>query len=302
MTMDDKDFRCGFVTVIGRSNVGKSTLMNRIIGMKIAITSPRVQTTRKRIKTVYTDERGQIIFVDTPGVHKAKNKLGQYMDRAALGSLEDVDICLWVIEPSVKISDKDREIAEALKASGKKILTVINKSDTVKKNELLPVIELYSKLIDSEAIIPVSALKGQGVEELKEEIIKYLPKGPALYDEETVTEETVRNLAGEIIREKALKNLKEEVPHGIAVEIDRMKEKKDITQIDAVIICEKESHKGIIIGKGGAMLKKIGSDARYDIEKMLEAHVNLKLFVKVRSNWRDNENLMKSYGYDPGDL
>ncbi len=302
MIGDDKDFRCGFVTVIGRSNVGKSTLMNRIIGMKIAITSPRVQTTRKRIKTVYTDERGQIIFVDTPGIHKAKNKLGQYMDKAALGSLEDVDICLWVVEPSVKIGDKDREIAEALKDSGKKTLIVINKSDTVKKSELLPVIELYSKLIDSEAIIPVSALKGQGIEELKEEIIKNLPKGPALYDEETVTEETVRNLAAEIIREKALKNLKEEVPHGIAVEIDRMKEKRDITEIDAVIICEKDSHKGIIIGKGGSMLKKIGSDARYDIEKMLEAHVNLKIFVKVRSNWRDNENLMKSYGYDPGDL
>ncbi len=300
--MDDKDYKCGFVTIIGRSNVGKSTLMNRIIGMKIAITSPRVQTTRKRIKTVYTDDRGQMIFVDTPGIHTAKNKLGRYMDKAALGSLENVDLCIWVVEPSEKISEKDREIAEAVKNSGKKTIIVINKSDTVKKQELLPVIDAFSAMTDALAIIPVSAIKGEGIEDLKDEIIKNLPSGPALYDEETVTEETVRNLAAEIIREKALKNLKDEVPHGIAVEIDRMKEKTGITEIDAVIICERESHKGIIIGKGGAMLKKIGSQARYDIEKMLEAHVNLKVFVKVRKDWRDNENLMKSFGYNAGDL
>ncbi|MCR5650521.1 MAG: GTPase Era [Lachnospiraceae bacterium] len=300
--MSEQGFRCGFVTLMGRSNVGKSTLMNRIIGMKIAITSPRVQTTRKRIRTVYTNDRGQAIFVDTPGVHTAKTKLGEYMDRAALESLTGVDVCLWVVEPSLKINENDSRIAKALCDFGKKIIIVINKCDTVKKEELLPVTGAFSKMAPFEAIIPVSALTGEGVDELTEEIINSLPEGPALYDEETVTEETVRFLASEMIREKALKNLKEEVPHGIAVEILSMKEEKDITRIDAEIICEKDSHKGIIIGRGGLMLKKIGSQARYDIEKMLDQHVALKLFVKVRSNWRDNEKLMKSYGYDTGDL
>ncbi|MBO4375185.1 MAG: GTPase Era [Lachnospiraceae bacterium] len=300
--MEENGFRCGFATIVGRSNVGKSTLMNRIIGMKIAITSPRVQTTRKRIRTVFTGTGGQIIFVDTPGVHKAKTKLGQYMDRAALESMKDVDVCLWVVEPKSKINDDDREIAQVLADSGKKIIIAINKCDTVKKEELLPVTEAFSKLVPFEAIIPVSAMTGDGVDILTEEIIKNLPEGPALFDEETVTEETVRFLSSEIIREKALKNLKEEVPHGIAVEIVSMKEESDITRIEADIICEKNSHKGIIIGRGGEMLKRIGTQARYDIEKMLETHVALKLFVKVRDNWRDNENLMKSYGYDSGDL
>ncbi|MBR5375918.1 MAG: GTPase Era [Lachnospiraceae bacterium] len=300
--MNEKDFRCGFATIIGRSNVGKSTLMNRIIGMKIAITSPRVQTTRKRIRTVYTCPEGQVVFVDTPGVHRARTKLGEYMDRAAIESLTDVDVCLWVVEPSVKISENDREIAKVLSDSGKKTIIVINKSDTVKKNELLPVTDAFSKLAPFEAIIPVSALTGEGIDDLTQEIIKNLPEGPALYDEETVTEETVRSLSAEIIREKALKNLKDEVPHGIAVDIISMKEERDITRIEAEIICEKESHKGIIIGKGGSMLKTIGSQSRGDIERMLEGHVALKLFVKVRNNWRDNERLMKSYGYDTGDL
>lgn len=300
--MEEKGFRCGFATILGKSNVGKSTLMNRMIGMKIAITSPRVQTTRKRMRTVFTCPKGQVIFVDTPGVHRAKTRLGEYMDKAALESLKDVDVCLWVVEPSVKINENDREIAKVLAGSGKKTIIVINKCDTVKKNELLPVTDAFSKLAPFEAIIPVSALTGEGIDDLTDEIIKNLPEGPALYDEETVTEETVRFLSSEIIREKALKNLKEEVPHGIAVEIVSMKEETDITRIEAEIICERESHKGIIIGKGGSMLKTIGSQARADIEKMLDQHVGLKLFVKVRNNWRDNENLMKSYGYDTGDL
>ncbi|MBQ7464423.1 MAG: GTPase Era [Lachnospiraceae bacterium] len=300
--MENKGFRCGFVSIIGRSNVGKSTLMNRIVGMKIAITSPRVQTTRKRIRTVFTNEDGQVIFVDTPGVHRAKTKLGQYMDRAALESLEGVDVCLWVVEPKVKLTEDDREIADLLSKTAKKTIIVINKCDTVKKEELLPVTDAFSKLAPFEAIIPVSAINGDGVDILTREIIKNLPEGPALYDEDTVTDETVRSLSAEIIREKALKNLKEEVPHGIAVEIVSMKEEESITRIEADIICEKASHKPIIIGKGGGMLKRIGSQARYDIEKMLETHVALKLFVKVRDSWRDNENLMKSYGYDSGDL
>ena len=300
--MENRGFRCGFVSIIGRSNVGKSTLMNRIVGMKIAITSPRVQTTRKRIRTVFTNEDGQVIFVDTPGVHRAKTKLGQYMDRAALESLEGVDVCLWVVEPKVKLTEDDREIADLLSKTAKKTIIVINKCDTVKKEELLPVTDAFSKLAPFEAIIPVSAINGDGVDILTREIIKNLPEGPALYDEDTVTDETVRSLSAEIIREKALKNLKEEVPHGIAVEIVSMKEEESITRIEADIICEKASHKPIIIGKGGGMLKRIGSQARYDIEKMLETHVALKLFVKVRDSWRDNENLMKSYGYDSGDL
>ncbi len=300
--MENKGFRCGFVSIIGRSNVGKSTLMNRIVGMKIAITSPRVQTTRKRIRTVFTNEDGQVIFVDTPGVHRAKTKLGQYMDRAALESLEGVDVCLWVVEPKVKLTEDDKEIADLLSKTAKKTIIVINKCDTVKKEELLPVTDAFSKLAPFEAIIPVSAINGDGVDILTREIIKNLPEGPALYDEDTVTDETVRSLSAEIIREKALKNLKEEVPHGIAVEIVSMKEEESITRIEADIICEKASHKPIIIGKGGGMLKRIGSQARYDIEKMLETHVALKLFVKVRDSWRDNENLMKSYGYDIGDL
>ena len=300
--MENKEFRCGFVTIVGRSNVGKSTLMNQMIGMKIAITSSKPQTTRKRIKTVYTDEDGQIIFVDTPGIHTAKNKLSEYMDKAALGALSDVDLIVWVVEPSTFIGRKDNDIAGLLRASKTKVILAVNKADCVKKEELLPVIKAFSEVLDFEAIIPVSALKGQGLDELKKEIIKNLPPGKPMYDEETVTEETVRALSAEIIREKALRCLKDEVPHGIAVEISRMKEGERLTEIDADIICERDSHKGIIIGKGGSMLKKIGTQARTDIEEMLEAHVNLKLFVKVRKDWRDNDTLVKSYGYDPGDL
>jgi len=300
--MEKDDFRCGFVTIVGRSNVGKSTLMNHMVGMKIAITSAKPQTTRKRIKTVYTDERGQIIFVDTPGIHTAKNRLSDYMDKAAIGALTDVDLVVWVVEPSTYIGPADREIAGLIKESGSKVILAINKIDSVKKEELLPVMDCFSKLIDAVACVPVSALKSMGTDELKKEIIDNLPLSPPLYDDETVTEETVRNLSGEIIREKILRCLKDEVPHGVAVEIEQMKEEERITRIDAVIVCEKDSHKGIIIGKGGTMLKRIGTLARKDIEDLLEAHVSLKLFVKVRKDWRDNESLMKSYGYDPKDL
>lgn len=300
--MGKDDFRCGFVTIVGRSNVGKSTLMNHMVGMKIAITSAKPQTTRKRIKTVYTDERGQIIFVDTPGIHTARNRLSDYMDKAAIGALTDVDLIVWVVEPSTYIGPSDREIAGLIKESGSKVILAINKIDSVKKEELLPVMDGFSKLIDAIACIPVSALKSIGLNELKNEIIDNLPLSPPLYDDETVTEETVRNLSGEIIREKILRCLKDEVPHGVAVEIEQMKEEERLTRIDAVIVCEKDSHKGIIIGKGGGMLKRIGTLARKDIEDLLDAHVNLKLFVKVRKDWRDNESLMKSYGYDPKDL
>ncbi len=300
--MGDSDFRCGFVTIVGRSNVGKSTLMNRMLGMKIAITSSKPQTTRKRIKTVYTCEKGQIIFVDTPGIHTARNRLSEYMDKAATGTMKDVDLIVWVVEPSAYIGPADREIAGLINDSGTKTIIVINKADRVKKEELLPVMDAFQKLTGISQIIPVSALKGQGTKELTEAIINELPLSEPLYDEETVTEETVRALCEEIIREKILRCLKDEVPHGSAVEIERMDEREDITHIDAVIICERDSHKGIIIGKGGSMLKNIGSKARHDMEELLECHVNLKLFVKVRKDWRDNETLVKSYGYDIKEL
>ena len=300
--MENENFRCGFVTIVGRSNVGKSTLMNRMVGMKIAITSSKPQTTRKRIKTVYTGKNGQIIFVDTPGIHTAKNALSEYMDKAAIGALSDVDLIVWVVEASPFVGPADKEIAGLIRQSKGKVILAVNKTDRIKKDEILPVIDAFRKQVDTLAIIPVSALKGTGIEDLRNEIIKNLPVSPPLYDEDTVTEETVRALSEEIIREKILRCLNDEVPHGVAVEIERMKEKEHITEIDAVIVCERDSHKGIIIGKGGAMIKKIGSKARADIEDMLESHVNLKLFVKVRKDWRDNEALVKSYGYDVRDL
>ncbi len=295
-------FRSGFVTIVGRSNVGKSTLMNRLIGMKIAITSAKPQTTRKKIRTVYTDEDGQIIFLDTPGMHIAKNKLSEYMEKAAEGTLVEVDLILWVVEPEARIGAGDRDIAGKLKEAGKPVILVINKADTLKREQILPVIDRYREELPFRAIVPVSALKGEGVSDLLKTIIRELPEGPALYDEETVTDETVRALSAEIIREKALRDLKEEVPHGIAVEIEQMKEGERITEIHAAIICERDSHKGIIIGKGGSMIKRIGSEARRDIEEMLEAHVNLQLRVKVRKDWRDNETMLKSFGYNAKEL
>ncbi len=295
-------YRCGFVTLVGRSNVGKSTLMNKMVGMKIAITSPKPQTTRKRIRTVFTSDEGQIIFLDTPGMHLAKNKLSAYMEKAAEGVLPQVDLILWVVEPSTRIGAGDREIGSKLMAAGKPVILVINKSDAVKRQQLLPVIDAYRNQFTLSEIVPVSARTGEGVEDLIRTVLRGLPEGPPLYDEETVTDETVRNLSGEIIREKALKNLKDEIPHGIAVEIEQMTEGETLTEINAAIICEKESHKGIIIGKGGAMIKRIGSDARADIEEMLQAHVNLQLRVKVRPNWRDNDLMLKSFGYNEKDL
>ena len=300
--MQDKKFRSGYVTIVGRPNVGKSTLMNRLIGMKIAITSAKPQTTRKRIQTVFTNDDGQIVFLDTPGIHKAKNKLGEYMDMAALKTLEEVDCILWLVEPSTFIGAGEREIAEKLAKAGRPVILVINKTDTVKKEQLLPCISAYKDILEFREIVPVSALKGEGQAELLKCIFDALPEGPAFFDEDTVTDETERNIASEIIREKALRNLNEEVPHGIAVDIDSMKDKGNIVDIDATIYCEKESHKGIVIGSKGAMLKKIGTEARKEIEKMLEKHVNLKLWVKVRKEWRDSEQMMKSFGFNPKDM
>lgn len=295
------ELKTGFVALIGRPNVGKSTLMNRLIGQKIAITSNKPQTTRNRIQTVYTEERGQIIFLDTPGIHKAKNKLGEYMVNAAKQTMNDVDVVLWLVEPTTYIGAGEQQIAMNLKNCKKPVILVINKVDTVKKEEVLKFIDAYRNIVNFDEIVPVSALKGQNTDDLVDAIFKYLPYGPMYYDEDTVTDQPMKQIAAELIREKALRCLSDEIPHGIAVTIERMRERLDgsnIIDIDATIICERDSHKGIIIGKGGEMLKKIGSAARFEIERMMDMQVNLKLWVKVKKEWRDNDLLMKNYGYD----
>jgi GTP-binding protein Era len=299
--MEDKKFKSGFATLIGRPNVGKSTLMNAMIGQKIAITSGKPQTTRNRIQTVYTSQEGQIVFLDTPGIHKAKNKLGNYMVNVAERTMSEVDVILWLVEPTDYIGAGEQHIIEQLKKTKTPIILVINKIDTVKKELLLTVIDQYSQQLDFAEIIPVSALKKDGLEELIENIMKYLPYGEPFYDEDTVTDQPMRQIVAELIREKALKCLEDEIPHGIAVTIEMMKFKKHIVDIEATIICERESHKGIIIGKQGSMLKKIGSMARPEIEDLVECQVNLKLWVKVKKDWRDSDYLLKNFGYNPKD-
>ena len=298
--MQDNQKKSGFVTLIGRPNVGKSTLMNHLIGQKIAITSDKPQTTRNRIQTVYTDERGQIIFLDTPGIHKAKNKLGEYMVNVAEHTLKEVDVILWLVEPTTFIGAGERHIAQQLKAVKTPVILVINKTDTVKNQEdILTFISAYKDILSFAEIVPVSALRDKNTDCLLEQIFKYLPCGPQFYDEDTVTDQPMRQIAAELIREKALRLLNEEIPHGIAVMIEKMTERKNgIMDIEATIVCERDSHKGIIIGKGGGMLKRIGSAARLELESMMETKVNLQLWVKVRREWRESEALMKNYGYD----
>ena len=297
-------FKSGFVTLIGRPNVGKSTLMNRLIGQKIAITSNKPQTTRNRIQTVYTDERGQIVFLDTPGIHKAKNKLGEYMVNVAERTLKEVDVVLWLVEPSTFIGAGEQHIAAQLKTIKTPIVLVINKVDTVKKEEILKFIDAYKDICEFADIVPVSALRGQNTDTVLEVIFKYLPYGPAFYDEDTVTDQPQRQIVAEMIREKALRCLDEEIPHGIAVTIEKMKERPGgkVVDIEATIICERDSHKGIIIGKGGAMLKKIGSAARFEIERMMDMKANLQIWVKVRKDWRDSDLFMKNFGYDKKEI
>lgn len=294
----NEQYRSGFAALVGRPNVGKSTLMNSMIGQKIAITSNKPQTTRNSIRTVYTSKEGQIVFVDTPGIHKAKNRLGDYMVNVAKRSVSQVDVVLWLVEPTNYIGAGEQHILEQLKTVDIPVILVINKIDTVKKEELFGFIDTYRKEMDFAEIVPVSALKRDNLKELIGCIMKYLPYGPAFYDEDTVTDQPQRQIVAEMIREKALRCLEEEIPHGIAVTIERMKWRGKIVDIDATIICERESHKGIIIGKQGAMLKKIGSAARKDVENMLESRVNLQLWVKVKKDWRDSDFLLKNFGYD----
>ena len=297
--MNNSTFHSGFVTLIGRPNVGKSTLMNRLIGQKIAITSSKPQTTRNRIQTVYTDEEKQIIFLDTPGIHKAKNKLGEFMVNVAERTISEVDVVLWLVEPTEYIGAGEQHIIELLKKTETPVILVVNKIDTVKKEKLLADIAVYSKEMDYAEVVPVSALTGENTAELMKVIGKYLPEGPMYYDEDTVTDQPERQICAELIREKALKFISEEIPHGIAVTIEQMKERPGgrLIDIDASIICERDSHKGIIIGKQGSMLKKIGTAAREDMEALLDCKVNLKLWVKVKKDWRDSDILMKNFGY-----
>ena len=295
-----EDFKSGFAAIIGRPNVGKSTLMNHLIGQKIAITSRKPQTTRNRIQTVYTSERGQIVFLDTPGIHKAKNKLGEYMVNVAQRTFQDADVILWLVEASDYIGTGEQHIAQQLKRTKLPVILVMNKVDKVEKKDLPGFIDAYRKILDFAEIVPVSALRSVNLDTLLECIFKYLPYGPQFYDEDMVTDQPQRQIVAELIREKALRCLEEEIPHGIAVTIERMKERPEggLVDIDATIICERDSHKGIIIGKQGAMLKKIGSQARTEIEKMLEEKVNLKLWVKVKKDWRDSDFIIKNFGYD----
>ena len=364
----DNNFKTGFITLIGRPNVGKSTLMNHMIGQKIAITSNKPQTTRNKIMTVYTDDECQMIFLDTPGIHETKNKLGEYMTRVAKSTLEEVDVVLWLVEPSTFIGEGERSIIEELKKCRKPVILVINKIDTVSEDRLSTFEAAYRKEMDFSEVVHVAALKSKNIDKVMGAIKKLLPYGPPFYDEETLTDQPERQITAEIIREKALRLLQDEVPHGIAVTIEtmRMREKKEpepkpkkkrhqhppkkskleeinnrqlsdsedndniedigetdgplvfdtsfidepdnnydpegIMDIEATIICERDSHKGIVIGKGGSMLKKIGSAARKDIEELVGCKVNLQLWVKVRRDWRDDNTQLKSFGYDMRNL
>ena len=297
-----EDFKAGFVSMIGRPNVGKSTLMNRIIGQKIAITSDKPQTTRNRIRTVYTTDEAQIVFLDTPGIHKTRNKLGEYMVNAAKSALNDSDVILFVVEPTDYIGAGEQHIISILRESNTPCILVVNKIDSVSREKLMEAITAYNAAASFDEIVPVSAVRDDNIDELLKCIIKYLPYGQMYYDEDTVTDQPIRQITSELIREKALRCLQDEIPHGIAVTIEKMESRPGITDIEAEIVCERESHKGIIIGKNGAMLKKIGTAARYEIEQLLEGRVNLKLWVKVRKDWRDSDILMKNYGYSKEDL
>lgn len=339
--MEENTLKSGYATIIGRPNVGKSTLLNELMGQKLAITSNKPQTTRNRIRAVLTEEnRGQIVFLDTPGIHKAGNKLGEYMYSIVKESIGDVDVIIYLVDTSFPIKLSDKKIIETLKAVGKPVVLGINKIDMIKKEQVLPIIAAYEELMDFEGIFPFSARNGMGCDELLKCVFDNLSVGPFFYDPDEYTDQTEKQLVSEIIREKSLHALRDEIPHGIAVTVESMKERKKskrdypampankdkgskngnksgksddraesinprereinsthVMDIDATIYCEKDSHKGIIIGKGGSMLKKIGTNARYEIEKMLEEPVNLQLHVKVRKDWRDNVGLLKSLGY-----
>lgn len=300
----NKNFRSGFVSLIGRPNVGKSTLMNCLIGEKIAIVSHKPQTTRNKIQTILTKENFQVVFVDTPGMHIPKSKLGSYMMRSAESSLNNMDIVMYLIEPFEKINDGDLNILEKLKNVNSKVFLIINKIDTVEHSKILEVIDVYKDKYDFDEIIPISAVNAKNVSSILDCIEKHLPIGVQYFPEDMITDQPEKQIVSEIIREKALRLLNEEVPHGIAVEIMSMKKRKnkDFYDIEATIYCERDTHKGIIIGKKGAKLKDIGSRARADIERLLNAQVNLQIWVKVKKDWRDSDFLLKNFGYNSKEI
>ncbi len=298
--MSDK-FYSGFISLIGRPNVGKSTLMNRLIGEKIAIVSPKPQTTRNRILTILTKDDYQVVFIDTPGIHKPKHKLGNFMVKSAETTLNEVDSVLMLVEPNVKVPEMDLYIIDRLKSVKTPIVLVINKIDTVSEEVIKQVRTIYSDLYPFKAIIPISALNDENVDKLLSNIRESLPEGPMYFPDDMVTDQPERQIVSEIIREKALSFLQDEIPHGIAVDIMSMKKRqnKELIDVEATLFCERESHKGIVIGKNGTMLKKIGSSARQDIENLLGSPINLKIWVKVKKDWRDSDFLLKNFGYDP---
>lgn len=297
-------FYSGFVSLIGRPNVGKSTLMNRCIGEKIAITSHKPQTTRNKITSILTEEDFQCVFLDTPGIHKAKHKLGEYMVRSAENTFRDVDLVLMLIEPTTRIIDGDKYVMDRLANVETPVILVINKMDTVDKPTLLEVMNVYKNHYNFKEIVPISALKGENSRELMQVIKSYLPEGPKYFSDDMITDQPERQIVAEIIREKALYLLQEEVPHGIAIEIMSMKkrDKQNMVDVQATIYCEKDSHKGMIIGKKGSMLKKIGENARKDIERLLGSPIYLQVWVKVKKDWRDSDFLLRNFGYDKKEI
>lgn len=291
--------RSGFIAIVGRPNVGKSTLLNNILGEKIAIVSAKPQTTRNKITGVLTQGDVQLVFLDTPGLHRARTKLDEYMAKAVADSIADVDTAVLVVEPVKDISADETALLEKLSAKKIPVLLAINKVDTIKHKEtLMEIISTWSKRHDFYAVVPVSAVTGDGVDVLKQEISKKMPEGPQYFPDDMLTDQPERVVVAEIIREKLLQLLSDEVPHGIGVSIESMKERKKVMDIQATIYCEKDSHKGIIIGKGGKMLKTVGMKAREDIERFLDIHVNLQLWVKVKDDWRNRSNVLKTLGYD----
>ena len=293
-------FKSGFVSIVGRPNVGKSTLMNNVVGEKIAIMSDKPQTTRNTIQAVYTDEECQIVFLDTPGIHKPKNKLGEFMVKSATDAFKNVDLVLFVVDDSKKIGPGDRKIIEDLRGIKTPLILVLNKIDKLEESELFELMQLYSNEDLFKAIVPISALKGRNVNELLKVIGNYLQEGPKYFPDYMITDQPERVLVSELIREKVLHYLNDEVPHGVAVEVERMKSRqdKDIVDISAVIYCERDSHKGIIIGKNGRKLKGIGKSAREDMELLLGSKINLQLWVKVKENWRNLQNYITDFGYN----
>ncbi len=295
------NFKSGFVSIIGRTNVGKSTLINNLVGEKVAITTDKKQTTRTAIKAIVNRENSQIIFIDTPGIHKPKTKLGETMNETAWETIPDVDVLLFIVEAtSDKIGKGDSLILEKIKEKNKKTILIINKIDLIEKEKLLKIIDTYRKEYNFEAIIPVSAIKGENTNKILDEIEKHIPEGPAYYDIEEYTDQTARQLMEETIREKALKLLDKEVPHGILVEVEKMNLRKttkgeNIYDVEATIYVLRKTHKGIVIGKDGAMLKKIGMYARQDMEKILGTKINLKLWVKVKEDWQNNQSILKRF-------